>query len=770
MISSIKLFFSFSIIIGMTLFIEAVMTGRIFNDYYEKSEFFNSDLANAHHKFLTDDVRHVGSPHYLKSVEYILSYLNEYSKINNPFITMNVSDICADVSVDPFVVNHQLQREVHNIHMTLSPKNNDNAKTVFIDAHWDSHPIGVGAYDNAISAAGMLEVIHAIILANKTIPAKLEFVFIGSEEFGLHGSALLTEECKISGYYLNLEGMGGSRPYGILNKAPKSSSIVRSFASVKGALLSTYVNDVVKFLTLGSDSRNFQKCNMSGAEAAFLGNPSTYHTEMDLPADPRDISAMGHIVLNCLFNFKPDEEEKNLIAIGISPFVILLDIEIAKILTITLILIGLTSIFFKTYSFKVLLIQLMKFICASLLSLVFLCAFAFIHSCVNSFSYAPYQRMSIVAIPLISILSFLGFYELFDSSDKFSLASIQIIFDGIFAVICREMDSQIFFISSLLFAVVRIWLLNYISNHFIYIFSLILSVISFLPTSVFFAMLFKALLGYTTMFAGYLCECYPYVVAWFFVMRILVTVLSISTKNEDEITYKSSKRSSIIYFFLSIILFAFIICLPYPYSDSYLIKGTAGEYVYSNSTANVHFLTEAGLRTALFLKKVVHHATFVETFHRPLLTGPAFVKNITSTFADRWPKYEFVELIKNSDSRLVRLEIDNNVGCDGFTVIIKCGEKECVNSVEYYKKIYHKKTTESNNTVVIRVVTIPKNEKYTIDFNLSEINPIPIDIMFTFYERSKERREFLNSFPSYVKEWAKERYIGDTQLLNSTWM
>ncbi|KAJ6244120.1 endoplasmic reticulum metallopeptidase 1 [Anaeramoeba flamelloides] len=170
---------------------------------------------------------------------------------------------------------------------------------ILISAHFDSHWTGMGANDDMVHVAMMLEILRN--LANPedesaAIGAPIIFGFLESEEWGLDSSNLLgkhpfTQNCE---YLVNLESMGSSKKkfmpvtYGpkqqwfselLMDKGFQANKLLQN-----SLFVDVYSSGVVPS---GTDSMNYKdKANgpnggLSGMDLVFTDEAYIYHTKND---------------------------------------------------------------------------------------------------------------------------------------------------------------------------------------------------------------------------------------------------------------------------------------------------------------------------------------------------------------------------------------------------------------------------------------------------------------------------------------------------------
>lgn len=746
------------------------MSGTIMKHSYPKYD-FDQEQAFNHLRAYTADIRTVDSPHYNNLQQWFFQiFSSRLSSRDNTYLNMGFQLGTQEFSSMPFSFFHHIQTGIRNIQVEVSPKN--SSKTLpdfYMMCHYDSTTAGVGAYDDAISCAAMIEVMHTLISTNRSINMKIHFTLIGSEEYGLHGSSALAKNCSISGYYLNLEGMGGSRPYALLKKANKSSSVIRAYSKVRGALLGTFANDILStgIIRAGSDSDTLSKCGLYGAESAFLGNPSTYHTIFDQPNDPEDLSVIGNTILDFIYNFETDNEETDLVAIGIAPLAIVVSKPTLKLIGSALAIAGFTTICFvcplKSFG-----MTLVKFAGSSLLTVITCVIMAYLQYVLNSLSYgdAPWTAFVIFSVLISSILS--CYLIRFKVGDNDSWFAVKVFVDSVFVILLRETDISVVFIFSL-FTSLIVFFIRTKSNYV----AAAIEIIGFWPTSFVYVIVFKTTIGYSTMIPGFLGESYPYLFMCYFVLRAALTVLPFV----KDLEVKSLKSINPIYVLSSIItvIFFYFIFKSFPYGDDYLIKGTYGHYFYPNKTSEVHFFPEVGNRVVSHIDAVIKRGmniiTFIPDHYRPLHRGPAYVQRFRDAslpnFVDHWPLYSFNETKLDGNKRQIGFTLDEGkTTANQLSFLIKCPNIECVSSIEGYEEFKHVKTVDSNFTVAVRISPIKEKQSYSFVLNITE--PVPVDILFGYWAPTQERIKFFQSFPRYITVFGKERYLSDVQLYNTT--
>ncbi|KAJ3452264.1 hypothetical protein M0812_04028 [Anaeramoeba flamelloides] len=170
---------------------------------------------------------------------------------------------------------------------------------ILISAHFDSHWTGMGANDDMVHVAMMLEILGN--LANPedesaAIGAPIIFSFLESEEWGLDSSHLVgkhpfTQNCE---YLVNLESMGSSKKKFIpVTYGPKhqwfSELLMDKGFKVNKLLQNSLFADVYSsgVVPSGTDSMNYKdevngpNGGLSGMDFVFTDEAYIYHTKND---------------------------------------------------------------------------------------------------------------------------------------------------------------------------------------------------------------------------------------------------------------------------------------------------------------------------------------------------------------------------------------------------------------------------------------------------------------------------------------------------------
>lgn len=149
------------------------------------------------------------------TVEYLLRTLRSFKEASSEDIVLEV-DVqrpTGNFTIDFLEGFTSYYRNVTNVVARVSPKNNYPSKhSILVNGHFDSAFGGAGASDDAVSCAGMLEVIRCLTESPVSqLHHSLVFLFNGAEENVLQGShGFITQHpwARDVRMFVNLEAAG----------------------------------------------------------------------------------------------------------------------------------------------------------------------------------------------------------------------------------------------------------------------------------------------------------------------------------------------------------------------------------------------------------------------------------------------------------------------------------------------------------------------------------------------------------------------------------
>ena len=182
---------------------------------------------------------------------------------------------------------------VQNVIAILGPP---AGKTVLLNAHYDSTPVGPGAADDGIGVATLLEV--AAKLKERPLKRPVMLLFNEGEELGLVGArAFLADPLsqKVDSL-VNLEARGVRGPVNMFETSRPGAAPIHLFAeSVKDPVANSLSTDVYRLLPNYTDVNSFAERDWLTLNLAPIGNETRYHSPGDDVAalDPATLQHMG---------------------------------------------------------------------------------------------------------------------------------------------------------------------------------------------------------------------------------------------------------------------------------------------------------------------------------------------------------------------------------------------------------------------------------------------------------------------------------------------
>ena len=171
---------------------------------------------------------------------------------------------------------------------------------VLVASHYDSVPAGPGAADDGSGVAIALELARALVAS----PAERDVVVLvdEGEEIGLAGaeSFLGTPLAREVGAVVNLEARGTEGPSLLFETSGSSAFVAERFArSARAPLASSLFAAAYRLLPNDTDLTVLRALGTPGANLAFIGGASRYHTPLD-DAAHLDRASLEHQGRNAL--------------------------------------------------------------------------------------------------------------------------------------------------------------------------------------------------------------------------------------------------------------------------------------------------------------------------------------------------------------------------------------------------------------------------------------------------------------------------------------
>ena len=266
--------------------------------------------------FATEDM---AVPWFLKELDNLRQQLGKSSPYELQFSVDHVSGFFDLGFLSGFT---SVYGNVSNVLARLDPKNGDTKNALLINSHYDTHFEvcklvqywwvlifllffqTVGASDDAVNCAIMLEILRALMSSKTALPHSVIFLFNGAEENILQASnGFLAGISKDAGNseepghpwskhvraFVNLEAAGSGGKEALFQTGPGRATpiLVRAYAeAAKYPFASVVGQEMFQLGVIPSDTdfrifRDFG--HLPGVDFAFYTNGYVYHTRYDTP-------------------------------------------------------------------------------------------------------------------------------------------------------------------------------------------------------------------------------------------------------------------------------------------------------------------------------------------------------------------------------------------------------------------------------------------------------------------------------------------------------
>ena len=733
----------------ITLFVKGKLPFTAYSDVG-----FDAERAHLMHAFIASQPRYIGSLHYHRCINFIL---DEVKKATARGIPLKIDASRGDLGVCSHGNICKLERNIDNIVVKYEGNSSDSTPLI-LSAHVDSHPNTAGSYDDGINVAVMLALATSEFLRNLSVP--VYFAFLGSEEHGLHGSRLLmkNESTRIYGNVLNLEAMGSHMPLALVSKARKSRAVISAYAKVRGAILSTFFNDIATapFFTSASDLLTYDEYGLHGAQLVFLGNPAVYHTEYDNDLDLEDIRMEGNVLQNFILNYSPLKEEEDVIGFGISPFALVIERSLFKKIALTTSILAISVVILMFFS---------SCSCGRGLGISFfvLVSFAFLAVLVNKANTVSYARDRELCFGLLALFGCLLvlIVEIHDTNDNSDgILCYHVLFYAVLLLATSNFDLGIVFLLGLIPQVVMLFIKNSFFRFFCILFAI-------MPITYAVAISYDILIGYVTQIPMVFADLIPLslVAIWSLSASFMALSVSFVSKSASLRTKQFVEIIGVVYVFLVTV---FLCLRQLPYSRDYLIVGTESEVIYENGSSVLSFIPIAKDRVVDGIEATMTGFLHFEPQYQGYLhrRGPAFLEFCANSSLGPWPEFKFHDEFIRDGNRGIRFQTRNVPSdIDSITLVFKCKRSICIESMEGFDEVLHR-DCEFGRAVSVRIA--PVESFMNFSFVVIGLDEIETDVIYTSSTLTPARRRFRDILGDYTKHFAKDRFIlGDTLLLST---
>lgn len=172
----------------------------------------------------------------------------------------------------------------------------ERKKAIMYIGHYDTQPNTLGAADDGVAVASMLELARALTESEK-LKNDIIFLFSDGEEAGLFGAKAFVEDEILKdkiGIIYNIEARGSSGPNVTYEISPENGWLMREFKKCVSNPYATSISyEISRMLPNDSDFTPFRKAGFSGFNNAFLDDFVNYHSMTDSPEN-LDLRSLQH--------------------------------------------------------------------------------------------------------------------------------------------------------------------------------------------------------------------------------------------------------------------------------------------------------------------------------------------------------------------------------------------------------------------------------------------------------------------------------------------
>lgn len=234
----------------------------------------------------------------------------EHERVRN-YIVDELEKLGLEVSIQSTTAMYDFRGSVsagnvRNIIAVL--KGRGEGKSILVSAHYDSQPNTLGASDDGVGVAAILESARALTVY-PTLKNDVIFLISDAEEGGLFGAKAFADQHPLMqnvGLVLNLEARGTSGPSYTFEVSPENGWIMREYIkAARFPMASSLAYEVYSLMSNNSDFTIYKNLGYSGFNTAFIENYENYHSMTDNPEkiDMRSLQHHGSYIMDIVKHF-----------------------------------------------------------------------------------------------------------------------------------------------------------------------------------------------------------------------------------------------------------------------------------------------------------------------------------------------------------------------------------------------------------------------------------------------------------------------------------
>ncbi|BDU74321.1 M28 family peptidase [Mesoterricola silvestris] len=164
-----------------------------------------------------------------------------------------------------------------------------SGSSVLLVSHYDAVPGSLGAGDDGLGMAAMLEMAGLLARSPQPLENGVRFLFTDAEESGLLGARAEMERnadlYRDVNLVINLEARGVRGPAVMFETGRRNLATIRLFRKARWPFGYSFAPEVYRRMPNGTDFTVFQRAGLPGMNFAVLDDLSFYHTPRDHPGN-----------------------------------------------------------------------------------------------------------------------------------------------------------------------------------------------------------------------------------------------------------------------------------------------------------------------------------------------------------------------------------------------------------------------------------------------------------------------------------------------------
>ena len=719
---------------------------------------FSLPRALAHQASLSTDLRMRGSKTYEKAMNYIIAAFqaitDEPVKVSSwkdrKMLSFETVPVVPAFTSDTGV--NVLEMSGNHLLFKISSKYPMQDNPLMIVMKMDTGTDGVDHYESTLYCAAAIEAARVVFTdPSLVLYRQVWFLFATG---GLNIESVLSRyvmENFTTGSVLYLNSVGPGRPWTLLERSWRSSSMVRALARIPGMVM--YSGIARLFGWKGAMVKSGCAVKMG-----FMGNPLQHHTRMDAQqASNDDLLYVGNAILSFLRRYNPDGKEKPVFAFGISPLLIVVRQRLwKKVVRVTLVLAVLCLVvvqlrkvatwvsMFKRLILHVVMIGVIVIVC---------CIFGYALSVVNptSYGFASFIWSVLLVLCIECFVLYLAGTCSFVNGYEWRIVHVLCL--TVLLIAFRNEDESVPLVLTLVLQLVLLVISSCVPIPMVAEFSLLY--ISTLPFTVIFSMVLVPLCLQSMLDPSSLSDFTSLLLLMCYALNMALSVMPWCL---SEMKMKDFRWIGV----LPLVVSLMFLVRPVSFSKEAIVAGTVTQFVNDSTNESViTFVPFAGNKVA----HAVYTATADQNWtYEPSCRSNWLLRSSTPCFSmiKQSPStaqaltlgedYNVTTRVGNSESRRLRVSFGNRICklANHVMFAIPCAERQaCISKRSGGIRPSYIRTQRSKWTVLFLLAGA--KTPFTFEVELNGGAPIPVDIMFIMNQKSPELRRVIESFKSNIQ-------------------